>query len=98
MPAVGIPINEVRVSSPMEAITENFQKQNSQLEELILRLRDKLHRLSNTNVPTESGDKGCAPETPFREGHLMDYYQTVLRNNYLISQLSVEVTKIESLI
>ena len=94
----GTPVENVKLS-PMETLCENFRQQNQQFEELIQRLRGKLHRLSDTNFPKEENpNKTANPELPFREGHLMYYHDQLCRNQMLLNELLGEVVKLESLI
>ncbi len=97
MPAV---IQEPQASaSPFEKLNEDFRNKNLRLEELISRLRDKGHKLSNTNVPqNDAKTQASSGELPFRDGHLMYYYDHLTRNEYLLMELMNEVNKIESLI
>lgn len=82
----------------MERLTETFKTQNSQLEENILRLKQKLHGFSNNNPTEVNGSKQESSTVPFNDGLLMDYYYAINRNSSLISQLNDEVVKIEGLI
>lgn len=92
-------IGEARVASPFEHLNDNLIKQNEEFNELVNSLTRTLHRLSNTNVPTEpSTDKPINPETPFREGCLMNYYQQLNRMNGLITELRHQVNKINDLV
>ena len=84
---------------PFLELNDRFSKQNAEFEQLLVRLTDKLHGLSNTNYPSpdEKGAKESAP-LPFGEGHLMGYYCQLNGNNSLINALRGLVEKVESLI
>ena len=86
-------------ASPFDNLNDQFDKQNYELGELVNRLRSKLHKLSDTNFPTEPSINKEAPvDLPFREGHLNTYYIKLRNNDNAISQLREQVVKIEGLI
>lgn len=85
--------------SPFERLNDRYRSLNGEMEELISRLRNKLHSLSDTNVPpnpTPLADK--MQEQPFREGHLMSYNNQLDRQDRFTIELREQVTKLESLI
>lgn len=85
--------------SPFANLNGELGVSNERLSELVYRLGNKLHRLSDTNVPTAQNDvKEGLPELPFRDGHLMDYYFKVNNYNHLLRELLVQVEKVEALI
>lgn len=86
-------------TSPFESLNEDFRQKNGRLEELIMRLRDKGHKLSDTTLPAEPSKEGAkVQELPFRSGHLMYYFDQLTRNEMLLNCLLEEVNKIEGLI
>jgi len=88
-----------KLASPFELLNDSFTKQNEELNELVNSLTRTLHRLSNTNVPTaEKCDTIQNPETPFRDGCLMNYYYQLNRNGSLITELRQQVNKINELV
>jgi hypothetical protein len=99
MPSIESMPSKMEVPSPLENLNNQFISHNNQLEELISRLRMKLHKLSDTNVPLEQNVNKCTDENlPFRDGHLMQYYHALNRNGSLLGSLTDEVIKLESLI
>ncbi len=86
--------------SPFANLNGRFAESNEMLSRTVDRLRNKLHKLSDTNFPsTNNSDvKEVLPDLPFRDGHMMDYFYKL--NNYsdLINQLIIQVEKVESLI
>jgi hypothetical protein len=89
----------VEEPSPFANLNDQFDKQNYELGELVNRLRSKLHKLSDTNFPTEENAVKESPvDLPFREGHLNTYYNKLRNNDTIISMLAEQVIKLEGLI
>lgn len=89
-----------KCSSPFEDLNDRFIRQNQDVEELILRLKNKLHRLSDTNVPIGQPNPSDqkSQELPFRDGQLMNYHNQLQRQYSLINELSEQVSKLENLV
>ncbi len=89
----------VEESSPFANLNDQFDKQNQRLDELVGRLKSKLHKLSDTNFPTAENEVKESPvDLPFREGHLNTYYNKLRNNDAIISTLVEQVIKLEGLI
>lgn len=85
--------------SPFQRLNGEFSEKNDRLDELIRRVSNKLHKLSNTSCPTdECCSKQGLPDLPFRDGHLLDYYYRLNSYSDNLSRLLIEVEKLESLI
>lgn len=98
MPALsGMELPSKQVS-PFERLNDTFRNQNGEMEELISRCRNRLHSLSDTNVPKQDKLANKEQEKPFSEGHLMSYNNQLERQAGLIYELREQVEKLEKLI
>lgn len=85
--------------SPFAKLNMELVEKNDRLDELIRRMSNKLHKLSDTNCPTaENCNKEGLPDLPFKDGHLLDYYYRLNTYSNNLSRLLIEVEKLESLI
>jgi len=92
-------ISGAKVQSPFENLNDKYRQQNSEMDELVSRLRNRLHSLSDTNFPQpeQLADKAKST-TQFNEGYLMSYNNQLERQQKLIKDLQEQVLKLESLI
>jgi len=93
-------VNTVEQASPFQNLNHQFDNQNERLGLLIQRLRNKLHNLSDTNFPTAALEQSCkvSEDLPFHDGYLKTYHNYLKSNEELITQLLIQVEKVESLI
>jgi hypothetical protein len=92
-------LQKEEMPSPFQTLNRELLERNERLEELVRRVSIKLHKLSDTNLPQATCDtKESLPDLPFREGHLMEYYFRLNTYSGHLSNLLVQVEKLESLI
>lgn len=85
--------------TPFEELNQRFEKLNYGLSDLLDNLEATGHRLSNTNIPKgDTMSKECMPETPFKEGNLMQFYIQLNRMEMNLVRLQDQVSKFNSLI
>ena len=85
--------------TPFNTLLKEFENQQQSLYSLVSDIEAVGHRLSNTDFPVEQNNKTeVAPNLPFNDGGLMEFYNKLQSNQKLIDRLRVHSSKICSLI